>query len=73
MTDAELDRILREVLVKKGLLVPCTVREVLIMEEEFAKEPPSELPERLRDPYELMRRHPEVFGRDIVPAKGEKG
>ncbi len=62
MTDEEIDRILREHLVRQGKLIPTTVREVMIAEEAMKNEPPTELPERLRDPYELMRRHPEVFG-----------
>jgi hypothetical protein len=60
--DDKFDVILREVLVRKGLLIPTTVREVLIAEEAMKDEPPTELPERLRDPWELMKRHPEVFG-----------
>lgn len=60
--DDRLDVILREVLVRRGWLIPTTVSEVLIAEEAMKDEPPTELPERLRDPYELMRRHPEVFG-----------
>jgi len=62
MTDEEFERGLREALVRKGWVIPTTVREVLIAEEEMAKEPPVELPESLRDPWEVIRRHPEVFG-----------
>jgi hypothetical protein len=42
--------------------IPTTVEEVRIAEEAMKNEPPVVLPESLKDPYELMRRHPEVFG-----------
>lgn len=62
MADEVFDRMMREALVRKGWAIPTTIREVLIAEEEMAKEPPVELPESLRDPRALMRKHPEVFG-----------
>lgn len=65
MSDEKFDRELRDALVSKGWVIPTTPREVLIAEEAMKDEPQEELPESLRDPHEIIRKHPEVFGRDM--------
>lgn len=72
MDRQELERGIREAMVRRGWVLPTTVEEVLIAEEAMRGEPEIELPESLRDPYEIMRRHPEVFGRDVCRQSHER-
>lgn len=52
----------RVFLARNGYRFPTSIEEVKAAEEAMKDEVIPPLPEELKDPYEIIRKHPEVFG-----------